>query len=709
MRREENQDAFGVLETEQWRLFVVADGMGGVQGGAIAANLAVETFKQSLQGKEQITIDDIRAAVEAANLEIYVKGGSDPTLTGMGTTIVGLLFVGSSLYVVNVGDSRAYILRGGRIGRLTEDHTLVMELLRSGTISVEQAQNHPVSHMLTRSLGPSDKVEVDCRLYPYGPLKNDRYLLCSDGLYNLVAEEEINETLTENSLEVAVQLLVAKANERGGTDNITVIAVEVCDGFPEKIDGLSVEQLAMPGVDGRAMPCGAGTVTAEHTVSEVKTAGSTAEGDLRASAEKSEPVPAAGEARSYARNMGLRDETAGRAEQAFYASRTNAAQRGHDPETAGTSWPKQTISSPKGGGFSSLRNAILGLVAASLAGFTVGVLLYQRGPRPPNLAGLIENVENKESPSAASPQAAGYEVEKLVQPVGDLNSGQAAVSLAGVGEQTLAYGALAGKPDLTSSGSERAGIERRRMVLKERLARVEAQLEAIDNPLSGRIGEVLKEAGVQHKELERRLENLRAEIDVATRKLAVWYGRLRRLETSDPVNLASEVAVSSVSVREKKAAFEAATWEYLSEVEKLKYNPTDKAQARLVSELVKARKQRLEELSREVKNAIERAISESDRHIAELTLQRDQLESKLRAVLGEVEFARIATSGDSSVKEVKRNELLQERELLHVELDELSRLENELSAQAAELESVSGEPTVSPGEVVATSLGGDTP
>ncbi|NLF25810.1 MAG: serine/threonine-protein phosphatase, partial [Deltaproteobacteria bacterium] len=164
MRREENQDSFTIIEGEGFKFFVVADGMGGVKGGAEASQLAAVVLAQCLKSKNSITDEDIVSAVNRVNTAIFERGIEKPEYAGMGTTLVGLCFLGSNFYVVNVGDSRAYRIREGGITQLTEDHTLVTELLRSGAIDESQVENHPVSHMLTRSLGPTPIVDVDCRL-----------------------------------------------------------------------------------------------------------------------------------------------------------------------------------------------------------------------------------------------------------------------------------------------------------------------------------------------------------------------------------------------------------------------------------------------------------------------------------------------------------------------------------------------------------------
>lgn len=226
-RREENQDSFRVIEGTGKKIFIVADGMGGVKGGAIASNLAIESVEAALKDIEPLTPADLVQAVESANKAVFDRGNTEPGLAGMGTTFVSLCFLGEDLHVVSVGDSRAYLIRNDTITQLTEDHTLVTELLRNGAISSDQAEHHPISHMLTRSLGPTATVEVDCLPFRDGVRLGDHFLLCSDGLYNLVTNAEMKQLVRSKSLDEALQGLIQLANERGGTDNITIILVRV--------------------------------------------------------------------------------------------------------------------------------------------------------------------------------------------------------------------------------------------------------------------------------------------------------------------------------------------------------------------------------------------------------------------------------------------------------------------------------------------------
>ena len=230
MRRDENQDSFGVFKSDHCHGYFIADGMGGVHGGATASRLAIGTVDELLgRSKGSVTPDALIKIASQANTRIFERGSQDPSLAGMGTTLVGLVFTPDGAICVNVGDSRAYRVRGGTIQQLSEDHTLVRELVRSGAIQIEEAERHPVSHMLTRSLGPVADVQVEARLLPEQPELGDIYILCSDGLYNLVSDEEILGVVRQNPLDDANQILINLANQRGGPDNVTVLVISVGD------------------------------------------------------------------------------------------------------------------------------------------------------------------------------------------------------------------------------------------------------------------------------------------------------------------------------------------------------------------------------------------------------------------------------------------------------------------------------------------------
>lgn len=230
LRRNENQDAYGIAHTASTSLFIVADGMGGARGGATASAIAVNVIANTaIKENGMITRPSLKTAIEQANAIIFNRSKHDEDLSGMGTTVVALAFVNECAIVAHVGDSRIYRYSKGKITQLTHDHTLVQELVDTGAIPIEEAENHPIAHMLTRSLGPTDGVEVEIQALADPTEQGDRFLLCSDGLYNLVTEEEMQEHLGNEDLDSVVESLVDLALERGGTDNVTVEVLEVRD------------------------------------------------------------------------------------------------------------------------------------------------------------------------------------------------------------------------------------------------------------------------------------------------------------------------------------------------------------------------------------------------------------------------------------------------------------------------------------------------
>jgi len=202
-------------------LFVVADGMGGARGGEIAARLAVETFERGL-GEGGSVEQRLAARVQEANALIYERAHRERALQGMGTTLTAAYLDDGRLALAHVGDSRAYLFREGRLLRLTQDHSLVSELVRHGKLTEEQAAEHPQRSIITRALGPEPDVEVDTSTHPVQA--GDVLLLCSDGLTSMIAEERIAEVLAAaSSLRDAAERLIAEANAAGGRDNITVV------------------------------------------------------------------------------------------------------------------------------------------------------------------------------------------------------------------------------------------------------------------------------------------------------------------------------------------------------------------------------------------------------------------------------------------------------------------------------------------------------
>jgi len=228
--RQNNEDALLVGDGEDETLFVVADGIGGFEAGEVASSLAVEVLKELRPDRS------FKTAMAEANRKILAAGRTDEKLSGMGTTVVAIRFGGTQseplAEVAHVGDSRAYLVRGGEMNPITEDHSLVAELVRSGDLTRDQAAEHPQKNLITRALGADEDVAVDTTVLPIEA--NDRVLLCSDGLSDMVPETRISELLLDSpeDPERAARDLLAAALDAGGNDNITVIVVDVKEQAP---------------------------------------------------------------------------------------------------------------------------------------------------------------------------------------------------------------------------------------------------------------------------------------------------------------------------------------------------------------------------------------------------------------------------------------------------------------------------------------------
>jgi PPM family protein phosphatase len=239
-------------------LWAVADGMGGHRGGDVASAIACEAIGRSFADH---TVDGLVEAIEQANQAVYETAAGDPDLTGMGTTMVALAVVDEDgdevLAVANVGDSRVYRYSVGELEQLTDDHSLVADLVREGSLSPEEAAVHPQRNIVTRALGVNDRVPVD--ILTVEPVAGDRFLLCSDGLFNEVPEPGITAVLRRvDDPGEAADELVHLAVDGGGRDNVTVVVVDVVDDggrAGEASDALAVG--AASGLAGRAEPRGA--------------------------------------------------------------------------------------------------------------------------------------------------------------------------------------------------------------------------------------------------------------------------------------------------------------------------------------------------------------------------------------------------------------------------------------------------------------------
>jgi protein phosphatase len=236
-QRRDNEDSAYVRAP----VFVVADGMGGAQAGEVASRIATETFEHGLPGSGPAE-SRLAELVRDANQRIYDRSRTEHGRAGMGTTLTAAYLDDGQLAIAHVGDSRAYLMRDGELTRLTQDHSLVDELVRQGKLTEEQAAEHPQRSIITRALGPEPEVEVDTFTYPLRA--GDIVLLCSDGLTSMVSEDRVAEIIASAStLDEAADGLIHEANEAGGRDNITVVLCR----FEEAADGAVADRPTVVG------------------------------------------------------------------------------------------------------------------------------------------------------------------------------------------------------------------------------------------------------------------------------------------------------------------------------------------------------------------------------------------------------------------------------------------------------------------------------
>lgn len=228
--RETNEDFYYVASSEDFlKLYILADGMGGYNGGEIASRLATTSVKSyiesnfnKIQHEKEDILDLIKNAIEYANMIVYEKSKENEELQNMGTTLEVCLIYNNKAFIGHIGDSRIYRIRKNIIRKLTVDHSYVQELVNDGTITKEEAIHHPKKNMLMKALGCTPYVEPDITVK--GFLKDDVVVICSDGLTNMVSEQEIYDAVIQDNINTS-EILVEKANELGGYDNITVITI----------------------------------------------------------------------------------------------------------------------------------------------------------------------------------------------------------------------------------------------------------------------------------------------------------------------------------------------------------------------------------------------------------------------------------------------------------------------------------------------------
>jgi PPM family protein phosphatase len=226
---------------EKGYLLMVADGMGGHQAGEVASRMAGEIISREYFNQTNGSVEkNLGKVVSLANKTIFEKARTQESMAGMGTTCTVLVVISRSIYYAHVGDSRAYLQKGDSITRITEDHTYVQELVNRGDITSAEAATHPKRNILTNAMGTKPDLRIDTGKCPLSFENNDRLLICSDGLYEYLNDNELKEILQKRTLKDAAAFMISEAKARGGHDNITVVIAERTKGSNEPEDGLKL-------------------------------------------------------------------------------------------------------------------------------------------------------------------------------------------------------------------------------------------------------------------------------------------------------------------------------------------------------------------------------------------------------------------------------------------------------------------------------------
>jgi len=239
-QRENNEDQYAYWEpaadeefARKGRLAIVADGMGGHEGGQEASRIAVEAIQEIFAHTPDADLQSLLlSGFQIAHERILEYAAGHPELHGMGTTATAIVLLGNQLYFAHVGDSRLYLVRGAAITRLTHDHSYVGRLVQNGVISAEEAETHPQRHILTAALGAGTEISPETPEHSFPLEKGDMLVLCTDGLWSLLAENEIQSIVASNEPSEACRALIKLTKDRGGPDNITVQVLRISAGEP---------------------------------------------------------------------------------------------------------------------------------------------------------------------------------------------------------------------------------------------------------------------------------------------------------------------------------------------------------------------------------------------------------------------------------------------------------------------------------------------
>lgn len=609
LRREENQDSFGVVKHEAFQGFFVADGMGGVSGGAIASRTAISVLQEKLPTLgSAISPEALSSIVESINSSIFEQGVAQPGLAGMGTTLVGAVFTSHGIISVNVGDSRLYRVRGSEIYQISEDHTLVRELVRSGAISSNEASHHPVSHMLTRSLGPLAEVVVECRAEREKPLEGDIYVLCSDGLYNFVSDGEILDVVRQNPIDDANQILINLANRRGGTDNITVLVVSV------------------------------GEVGGRRRGSDYRKARATQSSD--SGADSGEGVSA--EAVTYLSGEVSANPPRVEEPKDYHAERESLKERKQVSPLQ-----RQGIPVPLMVCGAVLFGLVVGDVARRWGAFPDFVSIFQRTPTNSSFGGgshgMVTRLDDLSKELALS-----------------RSDGSAREGLPDIARR---ISIPVGPANLADSKVERRDLQvLNKATLESAAAKVEAHLKDLSGPTTTASADALKVAERAFARDSKELSEVEAQIDATSRKLSLWFGRKKKAEESSsdlfiPGGEVERVGAISDSVKRKAAAWTEATYELQAKQDEFELYPSNEELRRQVELLKKNRARLQQELREEVLVAIDAVLADTYRQLEELKARRDIAAARASTAQDEVEYLRVLSSPDVTAREELKRRL----------------------------------------------------
>ena len=613
-RRDENQDSFSIVVGEAAALFIVADGMGGASGGALASSIAARGLATALtSGAEESHQTLLKKTLLEVNQEIFSRGKRNPSLEGMGTTISGLLLTPQTVLICNVGDSRVYRVRDSSIAQLTVDHTLVGELLDSGALTPEQAEHSPVSHMLTRSIGPAAEVQVDCYYADDPPLQGDIYLICSDGLYNTISNAEIGYVIGEYRLHDALENLVGLANMRGGADNITGIMIECQTGFAQVRDNQQ-PPLAENENKKKIIEISLAEAAASDTFSRVKK-----EFDISA--------------------------------EILWGSHT---------QSKGAKNPQHVASthslSPSQAKLTLIQRAIVVTAFVFIGTLAWAFWVNQNKvvrdlPRPVTgsvdrrildfnrESQLLEDVEKSTGAELREKERRRALVSRLVDTAGDF--------------------------------PEAERIARRKKRLIEAHNHLQSQISSLEVAPDSSLLEYQKELEHKRDGLRDRLQILEKEVERIGLSLNRWRQRLGDIDEIDTVNLTSDLAQFSPEIKAQKESFEQATWLYLKRLEDQRFDPTNSEIQLDVDRLVKERNRHLGDLAKAAREFIETTIGKDARERGLLLIERDEILQDEKNLLADLEYIVVRLSGDDNRKKLLLDELNQKRLLAEQELQQL--------------------------------------